>query len=521
MIQMLSTMTTLLIAVNAISQPSCSDVKLAYKSSNCCKNPGSSASCFVEATTMASDVKSLTRSLDTLESNSMSSVCAGVMDTSEGSPFEWRRTMLTPVGAKLKQQGISLGCFDVPIGVSATQFCPESLNNEFAAKDFFRKPCQSLDMFGIEPGMKVADIAQIAGYWLPYMASAVGPMGKVFYGNPPVVSHNDDIWFMMTHIVLKKIYDTHINGNWDTAPVLSDLSVNDRSVLKKWIESVTLGAPLNMTDLTNYQKHTYDYDASMKRVADKITSVTKTPVIELEGMMDEDGERTFSVPGDEKLDVITYQYAYNRQQFSPFWGPDPQTGASIFKSMYAALKPGGKVFVVDYAAGATEKDWSVAYCEGISGLNTTACPMSKIREENHYGDFWGQSINLMNVYRSDRPMQAVTNPLPYGKLYNEYMSTQYPPDALPLIGEVLQGAYQKANLEHPYEIALFDGKTSHPTKKVTHRVDPRVAMTEAMEAGFSCRQRNLLRDPRDIGKYFYLDGETFYKRDRFFVECTK
>lgn len=51
--------------------------------------------------------------------------------------------------------------------------------------DARRKPAETLDFFGIEPGMTVVDLIAAGGYYTEVLATAVGPGGKVYMQNSP------------------------------------------------------------------------------------------------------------------------------------------------------------------------------------------------------------------------------------------------------------------------------------------------------------------------------------------------
>jgi len=54
-------------------------------------------------------------------------------------------------------------------------------------RDADRKPAQLMTFFGVEPGMTAVDIIAAGGYLTDVLAVAVGPKGKVYSQNPPVV----------------------------------------------------------------------------------------------------------------------------------------------------------------------------------------------------------------------------------------------------------------------------------------------------------------------------------------------
>lgn len=51
--------------------------------------------------------------------------------------------------------------------------------------DARRKPAETLDFFGIGPGMTVVDLVASGGYYTEVLSNAVGPRGKVYMQNAP------------------------------------------------------------------------------------------------------------------------------------------------------------------------------------------------------------------------------------------------------------------------------------------------------------------------------------------------
>jgi predicted methyltransferase len=54
-------------------------------------------------------------------------------------------------------------------------------------RDADRKPAQLMTFFGVEPGMTALDVIAAGGYMSDVLAVAVGPKGKVYIQNPPMV----------------------------------------------------------------------------------------------------------------------------------------------------------------------------------------------------------------------------------------------------------------------------------------------------------------------------------------------
>lgn len=63
---------------------------------------------------------------------------------------------------------------------------------EDKARDADRKPGELLAFFGVQPGMTAVDVIAIGGYLTEVLAIAVGPQGKVYMHNPPVVLQMND-----------------------------------------------------------------------------------------------------------------------------------------------------------------------------------------------------------------------------------------------------------------------------------------------------------------------------------------
>ena len=55
------------------------------------------------------------------------------------------------------------------------------------ARDSDRKPAELMTFFGVEPGMTVVDVFASGGYMTEVLATTVGPKGKVYAQNPPLL----------------------------------------------------------------------------------------------------------------------------------------------------------------------------------------------------------------------------------------------------------------------------------------------------------------------------------------------
>ena len=66
-----------------------------------------------------------------------------------------------------------------------TALASESRAQADREADARRKPAETLDFFGIGPGMMVVDLIASGGYFTEVLANAVGPRGKVYMQNAP------------------------------------------------------------------------------------------------------------------------------------------------------------------------------------------------------------------------------------------------------------------------------------------------------------------------------------------------
>lgn len=54
-------------------------------------------------------------------------------------------------------------------------------------RDADRKPAELMTFFGVKPGMTTLDVIAAGGYMTEVLSAAVGPQGKVYSQNPPVI----------------------------------------------------------------------------------------------------------------------------------------------------------------------------------------------------------------------------------------------------------------------------------------------------------------------------------------------
>jgi predicted methyltransferase len=74
----------------------------------------------------------------------------------------------------------------IPAYVSAAVDADDRSSDD-KALDAGRKPAQTLAFFGIQPGMKVAEIGAAGGYTTELLSRVVGPTGEVFGQNSPLI----------------------------------------------------------------------------------------------------------------------------------------------------------------------------------------------------------------------------------------------------------------------------------------------------------------------------------------------
>lgn len=72
-------------------------------------------------------------------------------------------------------------------------------------RDADRKPAQLMQFLGVKPGMTVMDVIAAGGYMTEVLSIAVGPEGKVYSQNPPVMLQPDGKY-------LKQIEARHAGG---------------------------------------------------------------------------------------------------------------------------------------------------------------------------------------------------------------------------------------------------------------------------------------------------------------------
>jgi len=58
---------------------------------------------------------------------------------------------------------------------------------ESKARDEFRKPIETIQFFGIETGDTVVELIAVGGWFTEVLSAAVGPSGKVYASNPPLL----------------------------------------------------------------------------------------------------------------------------------------------------------------------------------------------------------------------------------------------------------------------------------------------------------------------------------------------
>ena len=117
----------------------------------------------------AVNVKQLTRWV--FSSSLLLIACSG----SRGEPASVPATAAAPSGAEAPVSEPAAADSAIRAAVDAPDRSPED-----RALDAGRKPAELLSFFGIQPGMRVAEIAAGGGYTAELLARAVGPSGAVY-----------------------------------------------------------------------------------------------------------------------------------------------------------------------------------------------------------------------------------------------------------------------------------------------------------------------------------------------------
>jgi predicted methyltransferase len=85
-------------------------------------------------------------------------------------------------------------------------------------RDADRKPAELMQFLGVKPGMTTVDVIALGGYMTEVMSAAVGPTGKVYSQNPPVV------YQLMDGMYKPQVDARHANGRLpNTVRVDADL----------------------------------------------------------------------------------------------------------------------------------------------------------------------------------------------------------------------------------------------------------------------------------------------------------
>lgn len=178
---------------------------------------------------------------------------------------------------------------------------------DVGVKDLYRKPLETIyDFMGVKPGMKVAELGRLNGYWVPLLRAAVGPHGKVYHGNPGVFAMENDFVGYLFH---SRKVDPQTFGYQFT---------NDQT----WCDD-------NKLMETQLERAGYKDD----------------PAVPFLDMTNGFKPNFGSDHGD--MDVVAYQYVLNYQSANFL----NDTFADIFSASWSALKPGGKLFIVDMGCG--------------------------------------------------------------------------------------------------------------------------------------------------------------------------
>jgi len=110
-------------------------------------------------------------------------LAAGAVALVAFTGIDWAHAQHTPAAVAAVQEAAPLPPEQIPQNIQGAVNAPDRPAAD-KSLDAGRKPEQMLAFFGIQPGMKVADLFAAGGYTTELLARAVGPTGTVYSQNP-------------------------------------------------------------------------------------------------------------------------------------------------------------------------------------------------------------------------------------------------------------------------------------------------------------------------------------------------
>jgi predicted methyltransferase len=111
-------------------------------------------------------------------------LAAGAVALVAFTDIDWARAQHTPAALTTVQEAAPIPPNQIPQNIQDAVKAPDRPATD-KSLDAGRNPEQMLAFFGIQPGMKVADLFAAGGYTTELLARAVGPSGTVYSQNPP------------------------------------------------------------------------------------------------------------------------------------------------------------------------------------------------------------------------------------------------------------------------------------------------------------------------------------------------
>jgi predicted methyltransferase len=110
-------------------------------------------------------------------------LAAGAVAMVAFTGIDWARAQQTPATPAMVKESAPIPSAQIPQSIQDAVNAPDRPAAD-KSLDAGRKPDQMLAFFGIQPGMKVADLFAAGGYTTELLARAVGPTGTVYSQNP-------------------------------------------------------------------------------------------------------------------------------------------------------------------------------------------------------------------------------------------------------------------------------------------------------------------------------------------------